>query len=68
MGMDNCFGCGQSFHIVKDCLMVKTKGRECNQEQATGLNSDTTKKNHCYALKSRGEHEDFQATIMLQAF
>ena len=58
LGMKNCFGCGKSSHLVRDYPMAKTQGRESNQAQTSGLNSDAPKKNHYYTLKSRGHLED----------
>ena len=52
------FCCRKSGHIWSDCIIAKTQGRECNQAQTSGLNSDAPKKNHYYTLKSRGHLED----------
>ncbi|XP_015068660.1 uncharacterized protein LOC107013203 [Solanum pennellii] len=67
-GSTNCFGCGKSGHMVKDCPMAKTQGRESHQAQASGPNSDAPKNNRFYALKSRVDQEDSPdvVTHMLQ--
>ena len=53
-----CFGCGKSGHNVRDCLMIKAQVKESNQEQASAPNSNAPKKNHFYALRSRGDQEE----------
>ncbi|XP_015078722.1 uncharacterized protein LOC107022637 [Solanum pennellii] len=65
---DNCFSCGRSGHLVKDFPMSKTQGRESYQTQASGLNCDAPRKNHFYALNSKGDQEDSPnvVTDMLQ--
>ena len=41
IGMDNCFGCGKTRHVVRDCPMPKIQGKESNQAQESGRNSDS---------------------------
>ena len=45
MRTDNCFAYVKSGKIMRDYPMDKTQGRECNQVQESGLNSDAPKKN-----------------------
>ncbi|KAH0685720.1 hypothetical protein KY290_017248 [Solanum tuberosum] len=54
----------------KDCPMLKAQGRENAQAQASGPNPDAPKKNHFYALQSRGDHESSPDVVtgMLQVF
>ena len=47
----------KSVHMVKDCAVANTQGRESNQAQETGLNSYDPKKNFFHSLKSRGDQE-----------
>ncbi|XP_015072453.1 uncharacterized protein LOC107016520 [Solanum pennellii] len=58
VGTDNYFGCGKRGHMVRDCPMSKTQGRDINKAQASGLNYDSHEKNHFYALQSRDDQED----------
>ena len=55
--MENCFGCGKSGHKVTDCPNLKGQDKGRGQAQASGSNVDSPKKNHFYALHSRGEQE-----------
>ncbi|KAH0661557.1 hypothetical protein KY284_026488 [Solanum tuberosum] len=57
VGTGNCYGCGKSGHMRRDCPMLKAQGRENAQAQANGPNPDAPKKNHCYTLQSRGDQE-----------
>ncbi|KAH0784229.1 hypothetical protein KY290_003827 [Solanum tuberosum] len=68
VGTGNCYGCGKSGHMRRDCPMLKTQGRENAQAQASGPNPDAPKKNHFYALQSRGDQESSPdvVTDMLQ--
>ena len=50
-GTDNCFGCGQSGHKVRDCQNVMGQGKGSSQSQASG-SSDAPKKNRFDALHS----------------
>nr|XP_010321207.1 uncharacterized protein LOC104647482 [Solanum lycopersicum] len=70
MGSTDFVVCGNSEHLVRDCPMDKTQGRESNQFQTSGLNFDAPKKNRFYALKSRGYQEHYidVVTGMLQVF
>ena len=70
VGTDKCFRCGKSGHKVMDFPIIKAKGKEGNQAQASGLSSVAPKKNRFYALRSRGDQEDSPnvLTIMLQVF
>lgn len=43
MGSSNCFGCGNSGHMVRDFSMEKIQGRESNHAQASGPSSDAPK-------------------------
>ena len=53
MGTNNCFGYGKSGRIVKHCPMGNIHGRESKQAQASGLKSDSAKRNLFHALNSR---------------
>ena len=55
-GTDNCFGCGRSGHKVRERPNVRGQDNGIGQAQASG-SSDAPKKNHFYALRSRGEQE-----------
>jgi len=50
VGTGNCYGCGKSGHMRRDCPMLKAQGRENAQAQASGPNPDAPKKNRFYAL------------------
>ncbi|XP_049357009.1 uncharacterized protein LOC125821644 [Solanum verrucosum] len=52
---DGCYGYGKSGHKMRDCPMLKVKGREEKQAPPSGSNSNALKKNHFYALQSRGD-------------
>ena len=52
IGMDNCFGFGKSGHKVRDRPNVK--GQDKGSGQVSASNVDAPKKNHFYALLSRG--------------
>ena len=54
-GTNNCFGFANSCSYGEDYPMAKTQGRESNQSQKSGLNSDAPKKNLFNVLKSRGD-------------
>ena len=56
-GTDNYFCCGKSGHMLRDCPMSKTQGRESNQSQSSGSNFDALNKNNIYALKLKGGQE-----------
>ncbi|TMX04583.1 hypothetical protein EJD97_007266 [Solanum chilense] len=55
--MDNCFGYGKSGHKVRDHPNLKGQDKGSGQAQASNFNMDPPKKNHFYALHSRGEQE-----------
>ena len=38
--MDNCFSCGKSENMVRDCLMTKKRGGESNQTEEGGVISN----------------------------
>ena len=44
VGTDNYFGCGKSGHMLRDCPMTNTQGKERNQAQESGPNFDAPKK------------------------
>ncbi|KAK4733907.1 hypothetical protein R3W88_008168 [Solanum pinnatisectum] len=54
-GMGVCYGCGKSDHQLKNCPTLAAKGREDKQTPPSGSNFDAPKKNHLYALQSRGD-------------
>ncbi|XP_069150760.1 uncharacterized protein [Solanum lycopersicum] len=55
IGMNNGFRCGKSGHKVRDCPNLRGKDKESRQAPDNGSNVDVLKKNHFYALRSRGE-------------
>ncbi|XP_069150279.1 uncharacterized protein [Solanum lycopersicum] len=55
-GADNCFGYGKSGHKVRDFPNVRAQDKGSGQAQSSGSN-EAPKKNHFYALRSRGEQE-----------
>lgn len=57
-------------HKVRDCLDIKGKYKTGRQCQARESNDDAPRKNHLYALRSRGEKESSLGvvTVMLQVF
>ncbi|XP_049349486.1 uncharacterized protein LOC125814080 [Solanum verrucosum] len=57
VGTGNCYGCGKSGHMWRDCPILKAQGRENAQAQASGPNPNAPKKNHFYVLQSRGDQE-----------
>ena len=52
---DNFFRCGKSGHKVMFFPNVKGQDKDRGQSQASNSTVDTPKKNHFYALRSRGE-------------
>ena len=54
--MENCFGYGKSGYKVTDFPNVKVEDQGSGQAQESGCN-DAPKKNHFYALRSRGEQD-----------
>ncbi|XP_015077517.1 uncharacterized protein LOC107021382 [Solanum pennellii] len=61
----NCFACGKNGNKVRDCPVFKDTGRESNKEKARGSSTDASKKNHFYALRSRGEREDSHDVVTI---
>ena len=53
----NCYSCGNSGRMKRDFPKLKAQGRETAQSQESSPNSDAPKKNHFYALQSRGDGE-----------
>uniref|UniRef100_M1DTJ2 Polyprotein n=1 Tax=Solanum tuberosum TaxID=4113 RepID=M1DTJ2_SOLTU len=70
VGTGNCYGCGKSGHMRRDCPMLKAQGKENAQAQASGPNPDALKKNRFYALQSQGDQENSSDVVtgMLQVF
>ena len=54
-GIDNCCGYGKSGHKFQDFPNVK--GQDNESGQVSCLDVDSMKKNHFYALYSKGEEE-----------
>ena len=52
--MGNCLSCGKDGHKVKYCPMIKARGNKGNQDQASGHSLDALKRNHFFALRSKG--------------
>ena len=70
VGTNNCFGCGKSGHKIRACPNVKGQDKGNGQDQTSGSNVDAPKKNHFYALCSRGEQESSPNVVIgtLQVF
>ena len=68
-GKDNCFGCGKSGHKVMDCPNMRGQDKGSGQAQSSNSN-EAPKKNHFYALRSRGEQETSPDVVtgMLKVF
>ncbi|XP_049363665.1 uncharacterized protein LOC125828397 [Solanum verrucosum] len=69
-GTNGCFSCGKSGHKMRDCPMLTAKEREGTQAPPSGLNSNASKKNRCYALQTRGDQESSPNVVtgMLRGF
>ncbi|XP_049381744.1 uncharacterized protein LOC125846350 [Solanum stenotomum] len=52
VGSDGFYGCGKSGLKMRDCPMLKVKGRKDKQAPPRGFNSNTQKQNRFYALQS----------------
>ncbi|KAH0644862.1 hypothetical protein KY284_032746 [Solanum tuberosum] len=63
VGSDGCYGCGKSGHKMRDCPMLKVKGREYKQTPPSGSNSNAQKQNRFYALQTRGDQESFPDVV-----
>jgi len=70
VGTSYCYSCSKSSLKKMYFLMLKAQGKENSQTQAIGMNFDAPKKNHLYALQSRGNQESSPDvdTVMLQVF
>ena len=70
VGMGNYYSYGKSDHMMRYCPMMSSQGRENAQAQESAPNPDAPKKNHFYALRSRGNQEDSPDVVtgMLQVF
>ncbi|XP_049358855.1 uncharacterized protein LOC125823529 [Solanum verrucosum] len=70
VGMGECFSCGKSGNMSRDCPMVRAQGREGKQVRPSGSNFDAPKKNHFYALQSKSFQEGSPVVVtgMLQVF
>ena len=68
-GTNNCFGCGKRGHKVSYFPKVRVQDKGNGQDQASGSN-EALKKNHFYALRSRGEQETSPDVVtgMLKVF
>ena len=53
----NCFGCGKNGHKIRDCPNIRVQEKGSSQAQASVTNSDVPRKNHFYALRSKGEQK-----------
>ena len=67
--MGNFFGCGKSCHKVKEFPNMNGQDKGGGKSQTIGSN-DASKKNHYYALLSRGEQETSPKVVtgMLKVF
>uniref|UniRef100_M1DF71 Gag-pol polyprotein n=1 Tax=Solanum tuberosum TaxID=4113 RepID=M1DF71_SOLTU len=52
VGSDGCYSCGKSGLKIRDCPVLKVKGREDKQAHPSGSNSNAQKQNRSYALQS----------------
>ncbi|KAH0709204.1 hypothetical protein KY284_010631 [Solanum tuberosum] len=68
VGTGNCYGCGKSGHMRRDCPMLKAQGRENAQAQASGPSPDAPMKNRFYALQSRGDQESSPDVLTVMKF
>ena len=68
--MGNCFGYGKEGHKVRYCPNLRIQDKGSVQDQASSASLDDPKRNHFYALCSRGEQQEspHMVTSMLQAF
>ncbi|KAH0725465.1 hypothetical protein KY284_001330 [Solanum tuberosum] len=57
VGTDGCYNGGNRGHVMTDCPILKVQEREGKQAPPSGSNSNIPKKNHFYALQSRGDQE-----------
>ena len=66
----NCFSCGKEGHKVRYCPNLKGKDYSGGKPQVSGCNVVAQRKNHFYALRSRGEQENSLDVVtgMLQVF
>jgi len=56
-GTEGCFSCGESGHKIRDCPMIKAKGKEGKQAAPSGSSVNAPKQNKLYALQAQGEQE-----------
>ncbi|XP_049367976.1 uncharacterized protein LOC125832828 [Solanum verrucosum] len=70
VGTNGCYCCGKRGHMMRNCPMLKNQVREGKQVPPSISNSDAPKKNHFYALQSRGDQESSPnlVTGILQIF
>ncbi|XP_049349343.1 uncharacterized protein LOC125813907 [Solanum verrucosum] len=68
VGTDGCFSCGKIGHKIRDCPMLKVKGREDKKAPPSGSNSNDPKKNRFYALQSSGDKESSPDVVTGKSF
>nr|XP_010318550.1 uncharacterized protein LOC104646542 [Solanum lycopersicum] len=55
VGTYNCFECGKSGHKVRECPVLKDRGRESNKFQESSPTFDPPLKNRFYAVRFRDD-------------
>ncbi|XP_049378053.1 serine/arginine-rich splicing factor RS2Z33-like [Solanum stenotomum] len=56
-GMEGCFSCGESGHVIRNCPKMKAKGTNVKQFALSGSDANAPRKNRFYAHQARGEQE-----------